>query len=76
MTMIIIKITAKITPQHILFFLAFHHSQVERLTYELRETMNEFRTSQADYVEKTRARFRRQMEIVKDSGEINFNSAN
>lgn len=50
-----------------------HHSQVERLTYELRETMNEFRTSQADYVEKTRARFRRQMEIVKDSGEINGN---
>lgn len=52
-----------------------HHSQVERLNYELRETMNDFRTSQADYVEKTRARFRRQMEIVKESsgGEINGN---
>ncbi|XP_052106577.1 syntaxin-like [Mytilus californianus] len=50
-----------------------HTSQVERLQYELREAMNDFRTSQADYVEKTRARFRRQMEIVKDSGEINGN---
>lgn len=52
-----------------------HHSQVERLQYELREAMNDFRTSQGDYVEKTRARFRRQMEIVKESsgGEINGN---
>lgn len=50
-----------------------HQSQVDRLCYELRETMNDFRASQADYVEKTRARFRRQMEIVKTSGEINGN---
>jgi len=46
-----------------------HATQIERLSNELRTTMNDFRASQADYVDKTKARFRRQMEIVSNGND-------
>ncbi|KAJ8306248.1 hypothetical protein KUTeg_016793 [Tegillarca granosa] len=41
-----------------------HSTQIDRLSSELRTVMNDFRTGQADYIDKTKARFKRQKLIV------------
>lgn len=51
-------------------------NQMERLSHQLREIMNTFRSNQADYIDKTRARFQRKVEIVskEDDPKIDMNN--
>ena len=57
-----------------------HLTQIERLSGELRTIMNDFRTGQADYLDKTKARYQRQMQIVNngnsDGLDSNFENKN
>lgn len=50
-------------------------NQIERLSHKLREIMNTFRANQADYIDKTRTRFQRKVEIVskEDNPDIDMN---
>ncbi|XP_052100614.1 syntaxin-3-like [Mytilus californianus] len=50
-------------------------NQIERLSHQLREIMNTFRSNQADYIDKTRTRFQRKVEIVskEDNPDIDMN---
>ncbi|XP_048758923.1 syntaxin-1A-like [Ostrea edulis] len=51
--------------------------QVDRLSHELRTTMNDFRSSQASYLERTRARLNKQRQIIGDPQyDVNTNSVN
>ncbi|XP_062620539.1 syntaxin-1A-like [Saccostrea cucullata] len=54
--------------------------QIERLSHELRTTMNDFRTSQASYLERTKARLNKQRQIAAITGDpqydVNTNSVN
>ena len=49
-------------------------NQVERLSQQLREMMDTFRANQADYIDKTRARFVKEVEIVTKEGGIDMNA--
>lgn len=46
-----------------------HLTQIDRLSQELKKTMNDFAANQADYLDKTKARFKRQMQIATNGNE-------
>lgn len=51
--------------------------QIDRLSHELRTVMNDFRGSQASYLERTKARLNKQRQIVGDPQyDVNTNSVN
>lgn len=54
-----------------------HTSQIDRLSCELRTILNDFRKGQSDYIEKTKARLRKQKLIIGEdaNGTINENEA-
>lgn len=46
-----------------------HMTQIDRLSQELKTVVNDFVASQADYLDKTKARFKRQMQIATNGNE-------
>ncbi|XP_021366896.1 syntaxin-1A-like [Mizuhopecten yessoensis] len=46
-----------------------HVTQIDRLSQELKTTTHDFAGNQADYLDKTKARFKRQMQIVTNGNE-------
>ena len=51
-------------------------NQIERLSHQLREIMNKFRSNQADYIDKTRSRFQRKVDIVSKDDDPNIDMNN
>lgn len=49
-------------------------NQVDRLSQQLKEIMNTFRANQADYIDKTRSRFKREIEIVTNDQDMDLNN--
>lgn len=47
-------------------------NQIERLSHQLREIMNKFRSNQADYIDKTRSRFQRKVDIISKDDDPNI----
>lgn len=51
-------------------------NQIERLSHQLREIMNKFRSNQADYIDKTRSRFQRKVDIISKDDDPNIDMNN
>lgn len=51
-------------------------NQIERLSHQLREIMNKFRSNQADYIDKTRSRFQRKVDIISKDDDPNIDMTN
>lgn len=51
-------------------------NQTERLSHQLGEIINKFRSNQADYIDKTRSRFQRKVDIVSKDDDPNIDMNN